>query len=484
MSKQEVLSTAQETLPFTGAEWARTPESVQGFVLSIIHRLQELETEVIQLKEQLQQNSQNSSAPPSSDPPSVTKSKQENGATKRKVGGQPGHSRHERKLLPIEEVKEVIPVKPVQCRKCGNQLSGEDSSPRRHQVTEIPPIQAETTEYQLHTLTCPHCQTSTCAPLPVGVPTGAFGPRLQAMVALLGGRYHLSKRESCQLMDDFFQVELSLGTISTLENKTSEALAQPVAEARSFVQKQAALHLDETGWREANRRAWLWVAASQWVVVFLIQRCRGSQVAKQLLGTTSTSFVHSDRWSAYNWIPNHLRQLCWAHLKRDFQAFAERDGPSASIGTQLLAQMNLIFDAWHAFRAASLSRTELQQKVQPAKQRVAELLRLGLDSGHSKTAGTCSDILKREVALWTFLDHDGVQPTNNFAEQLIRPAVLWRKISFGTQSSSGSRFVECLMTVVSSLKLQKRNTLAFLVDACHAANAHSTPPSLLPLDST
>ncbi len=480
----EEASIQQSMQPFTAEEWAQTPESVQGFVLAMLHRLQELESEVARLKEQIKQNSQNSSQPPSSDPPSSKKPKQTSEVEKRKPGGQPGHAKHERELLPIEQVKEVIAVKPVQCRSCGSQLSGEDSSPRRRQVTEIPPLQAETTEYQLHSLLCPDCHTSTCAPLPAGVPTGAFGPRLQAMVALLGGRYHLSKRDSCQLMDDFFQVDLSLGTISTLETKTSEALAQPVTEARAYVQNQAAIHLDETGWYENNQRAWLWVAATQWIAVFLIHGSRGSQVAKQLVGDTSSSIVHSDRWSAYNWIPNHLRQLCWAHLKRDFQAFAEREGPSALIGEQLLTQLDLLFDAWHAFRQQSISRTELQDTLQPVQLRVAELLRLGADSDHSKTAGTCSDILKRQTALWSFLYHEGVDPTNNFAERQIRPAVLWRKISFGTQSQSGSRFVERLMTVVASLKLQKRNTLAFLVDACHAANALTSPPSLLPFDST
>lgn len=483
-TEKAVNSAISETMPFTAEEWAQTPERVQGFVLSILHRLQELESEVAGLKEQLNCNSQNSSQPPSTDRVDPKGSKPASGGEKRKPGGQPGHAKNERELLPMEQVKAVIAVKPEQCRKCGYQLAGEDNRPRRHQVTELPPIQAETTEYQLHTLTCPACHTSTCAQLPAGVPAGAFGPRLQAMVALLGGRYHLSKRESCQLMDDFFQVELSLGTIATLEKKTSEALAQPVAAANTYVQKQAAIHLDETGWREANQRAWLWVAATQWVSVFLIHCSRGSQVAKQLLGDTGTSIVHSDRWSAYNWIPNHLRQLCWAHLKRDFQAFAEREGPSAPIGDQLLAQVKQTFDAWYAFRTGSISRTALQEKIQPAQKQVAELLRLGADCDHPKTAGTCSDILKREEALWTFLDHDGVEPTNNFAERQIRPAVLWRKISFGTQSPSGSRFVERLMTVVSSLKLQKRNALDFLVDACHAANSATTPPSLVSFVST
>ena len=484
MSQEQAAdSLPQNDLPFTAEEWSQTPERVQLFVLSLLHRVESLETTVTELQEQVNRNSQNSSQPPSSDGPEQAPPKESAPKEGRKRGGQAGHKKHERPLLPIEQVKEVVEVKPSSCRKCGHTLTGEDESPVRHQVTEIPPIQAETTEYQLHRLACPHCRTTTCGQLPEGVPKGAFGPRLQAMVALLSGRYHLSKRESCQLMDDFFQVELGLGTISKLEKRTSEALQEPVEAAQGYVKTQNAAYLDETSWREANQRAWLWVAATQWVVVFLIRCSRGSKVAKELLGEEVTPIVHSDRYSSYNWIPNHLRQLCWAHLKRDFQAFAERDGPSAQLGEQLLEQLKLIFALWHSFQNDQITRTEFQVKSKPHRDKVGQLLRLGTECTHGKTAGTCRDILKREDALWAFIDHEGVVPTNNFAEQQIRPGVLWRKSSFGTQSEHGSRFVERLMTVVASLKLQKRNVLDYLVEACQAANSHISPPSLIPVRS-
>jgi transposase len=485
MTQQKASTSLPQTdLPFTAEEWRQTPEQVQLFVLSLLHRVETLESSVTELQEQVNRNSQNSSQPPSSDGPDQDAPKGSVREEGRKRGGQAGHQKHERSLLPLEQVKEVVEVKPSRCRKCGHTLSGEDESPLRHQVTEIPPVQAETTEYQLHRLTCPHCRTTTCAQLPEGVPSGAFGPRLQAMVALLSGRYHLSKRESCQLMDDFFQVELGLGTILKLETRTSEALQEPVEAAQAYVKAQTAVHLDETGWREANQRAWLWVAATQWVVVFLIHSSRGSQVAKQLLGAEVTPIVHSDRWSSYNWIPTHLRQLCWAHLKRDFQAFAERDGPSAQLGEQLLEQLKQIFTLWHSFQNDNITHPVLQERMKPHRDTIGQLLRLGADCPHDKTAGTCRDILKREEALWTFIDHDDVVPTNNFAEQQIRPAVLWRNSSFGTQSTNGSRFVERLMSVVASLKLQKRNVLDYLIDACQAANSQTAPPSFIPVRSS
>lgn len=474
----------EATKPFTAEEWAQTPKKVQNFVLALMARVEALEAEVADLREQLQRNSHNSSQPPSQDGEAEKANKRKTDKGKGKRGARYGHSQYRRRLVPVEQVREVIVVKPSRCQQCGQNLSGEDRKPRRHQVTELPPFKAETTEYQLHSLSCPACQRRSRAPLPEGVPKGAFGPRLQAMVALLAGRYHLSKRDSRELMRDFFKVNICLGTVSRLEKRCSSAIAGPVEDAKVYVQQQAACHLDETGWRELNQRAWLWVAASKRVTVFLIQSSRGGKVAKQLLTEDFRGIVHSDRWSAYNWLPVAQRQLCWAHLKRDFQAFAERPGPSAAIGEQLLSQLKLIFDAWHGVEAGTRSRAWLQNELLACQTQVGELLRQGSVCSHPKTAGSCRDILKRENALWTFIYHDGVVPTNNFAEQQIRPAVLWRNTSFGTQSEAGSRFVERLMTVVATLKLQDRNVLDYLVQACQAANSNAPPPSLIPLNSS
>lgn len=351
--------------------------------------------------------------------------------------------------------------------------------PYRHQVTEIPPAIAEVTEYRLHTLTCP-CGTETRAQLPSGVPRGTFGPRLQAMVSLLSGRYHLSKRDTADVMTDFFQVEVSLGSISRLEQRTSQAISEPVNEAHEYVKAQAVVHPDETSWREANQKVWLWVAATTLVTVFLIRWSRGGQVARQLLGETFTGIMVSDRWSAYNWHLILLRQLCWAHLKRDFQAFVERGGESQRIGQTILTQADLMFEWWYKVRDGTMSRTTFQNEMKPVQDKVGKLLRQGTDCNHSKTAGTCRDILKREAALWTFVHIEGVEPTNNLAERQIRPGVLWRKGSFGTQSKAGSRFAERIMTVVATLKQQKRNALDYLTEACDAANWNRQAPSLLP----
>jgi transposase len=469
-----------ELMPFSAEEWEQTPKAVQEFVLSLVVRVQELESEVVVLRERVNRNSSNSSQPPSSDGPEAPRKPRQRAKSGRKRGGQPGHKGTRRKLVPVEQVKESHDVKPEACRHCGQALEGADPEPYRHQVTEIPPVVAEVTEYRLHTLTCPECGDKTCAELPAGVPQGAFGPRLQAMVSLLSGRYHLSKRETADIMADFFRTDVSLGSVPALEHRTSEAIRDPVEEARECVKIESVVHMDETGWREAHQKAWLWVAATTLVTVFLIRPSRGGKVAREMLGEAFTGLVVSDRWSAYNWLLTLLRQLCWAHLLRDFQAFVDRGGESQRIGQAILTQADLMFEWWHKVRDGTMSRATFQEKMQVVESQVGQLLRQGTACDHSKTAGTCRDILKREAALWTFVRVEGVEPTNNLAERQVRPGVLWRKTSFGTQSEAGSRFAERIMTVVATLRQQQRNVLDYLTEACDAANWGRKAPSLLP----
>jgi transposase len=470
-------------MPFSAEEWNQTPPAVQEFVLSLVTRVAALEAEVAELRERLNRNSNNSSQPPSSDGPEVASKPPRSPKRNRPQGGQPGHQGTTRNLVPFEQVNQSYDLKAAQCRQCGHPLHGTDPEPYRHQVTDIPPVVAEVTEYRLHTLACPDCGTKTGAELPSGVPSSAFGPRLQAMVSLLSGRYHLSKRDVAEVMSDFFQADLSLGSVPTLEHRTSQVLQEPVNEAHQYVKQQPVVHLDETGWFEGHQRAWLWVAATAWVTVFLIRPSRGGQVVRELLTPACKAIVLSDRWSAYNWLLTLLRQLCWAHLRRDFQAFCERSGSSHRLGEALLAQVDLMFEWWYRVRDGTMPRLTFQEKMQPLQHNVGQLLRLGTACRHPKTAATCRDILKREAALWTFVRVAGVEPTNNLAERQIRPGVLWRKRSFGTQSQAGSRFAERIMTVVATLKQQHRNVLDYLTDACEAANWGQPVPSLLP-DST
>ena len=440
--------------------------------------MQTLQEQNRALQERLHQNSRNSSRPPSSDPPQSPRPRRPRGQRRR--GGQPGHPGHTRTLLPVEAVDEVVVLKPDRCSGCHALLWGDDPTPFRHQVIEIPPIQPVVTEYQWHQLVCAGCGEVTRASWPEGVPSGTYGPRVQATVALYTGAYRLSKRTTQQMMEEVFGVPMSVGTIGPLEQATTEAVAAPVEEARTYVHAQEVAHLDETSWRQGDKRAWLWVAVTSWVTVFVVRMSRGGQVARELLGEQFSGILVTDRYSADNWYPVRWRQVCWAHLLRDFEAMRGRGGPSEEIGDALLAQAHQMFAWWHRVREGTLQRSTFRSYMSPLRREVERLLQAGSRCGGPKTAGTCRDILKRRQALWTFVQVEGVEPTNNTAERSIRPGVLWRQGSFGTQSAEGSRFVESMMTVVATLKQQQRSILEYLTAACEAALRGEAAPSLLP----
>jgi len=380
----------------------------------------------------------------------------------------------------VEEVDEVVVLKPEQCQGCHAPLAGEDASPFRHQVIEIPPIKPVITEYQWQQLVCSACGATTRAPWPAGVPSGTYGPRVHATVALCTGSYRLSKRTTGQVLDNLFGVPMSVGTISQSEKATTEVVAEPVEEARTYVHAQRVAHLDETSWRQGDQRAWLWVAVTSLVTVFLIRMSRGGQVARELLGEHFSGILVTDRYSAYNWYPVRWRQVCWAHLLRDFEAIRGRGGASEEIGAALLAKAHQMFRWWHRVCEGTLQRSTFRAYMRPLSREVEHLLEAGSRCGVSATEGMCHEILKRREALWTFVQVEGVEPTNNAAERAIRPGVQRRKISFGTQSEEGSRFVESMMTVVATLKQQKRDILAYLTAAHEAALRGEAAPSLLP----
>jgi transposase len=350
----------------------------------------------------------------------------------------------------------------------------------RHQVVELLPLAVRVTEYQRAVRRCAHCRKRTRADLPVGVPRRSFDACLTAVIALLSGRYRLSRREVRQLLQDLWQVRVSLGGVVRQEQALSAALAPVVAEARAAVQQAAVVNMDETGWREEQQRAWLWTAVSAELTVFCIARSRGGAAIEALLGSEFAGVVGSDRWSAYSRFPAERRALCHAHLKRAFQGLVDRGGETEPVGRWGLAEIERLFALWHRFRAEDFDRKELRRRLIPLQARVGRLLRRGQASPDHKAAGLCRELRKWWAALWTFARVDGVEPTNNGAERALRPAVLWRKGSFGSDSEAGSRFAERPLTVVASCRQQGRPLLAFLVAAGEAAGWGSPPPSLLP----
>lgn len=461
-------------------DWQATPDSVRQLVLDLLVRVEQLQQEVANLREQVNQCSQNSSKPPSSDPPFMKRKPPVNKG-QRKRGGQLGHKGKGRRLKPPEQVDRFVVSRPTTCGTCGTLLLGNDPNPSRHQVTELPRIEPEVIEYQVHCLRCLACGQKTRGEWPTEMPSGHFGPRLQATTGYLSGRFGVSRRDIQEMLRTLFQVEIGLGSIPAQEQRLSQALMKPFQQAQEFLSQQPTVNVDETSWSEENDSFWLWVGCTPEVAIFLLKKTRGSAGIKSLVGNDYAGIVGSDRWSAYNWLPHKQRQLCWSHLRRDFQAMIDRGGDSAVIGQLLLAQTELMFTLWHRVRDGTLLYLAFQEAMMPIRQEVEGLLQLGISLvDHAKTKATCKNILKRKIALWTFVEQEEIEPTNNAAERALRRGVIWRKRSFGTQSQAGSRFVERILTAVISLRQQQRHVLDFLTEACQALNGETAFPSLRP----
>ena len=441
-------------------------------------RIAELKQRIVDLEARLKLNSTNSSKPPSSDPIGL-KRKPPTPPTGRKSGGQPGHTKAQRPLVPPEKLRSSTDCRPRSCRRCTSPLLGDDPEPLIHQVADLPKIEPIVDQFRLHRLTCSQCGTTTCGTLPEGVPTGCFSPYTQAVLATLAGAYRLSKRQIQQLTADLFGLTISTGMISKLEKQSAAALAEPYDELARSVLEAEAVNIDETGWREDRHKAWLWVTVTALATVFTIARHRSAAVARRLLGDKEDQVVSSDRFKSYDWLWAYWRQVCWSHLRRDFQAMIDRGGPGEAIGRQLLELSDRLFAAWHRARDGTLSERSFQQRILRLMPQVKRALEEGTKCRCASTAGTCTEILRVEEGLWNFVWFPGVEPTNNVAERTLRHAVIWRRISGGTASESGSRFVERMLTVVATCRQQGRNVLEYLTSCFEADRRGQSIPSLL-----
>jgi transposase len=443
-----------------------------------------LERRLAELEARLGTNSSNSSIPPSANPlgapQPVIKKK-----SKRKPGGQPGHPPRLKQLLPPERVNRVEVLVPRQCEYCQAALPKQavpgDPEPTRFQTIELPPVVALVTEYQRHARTCPCCGEVTRAVIPQEILAHSVGPRLTATLSYFSGCHGISKRGVEEIAEAVFDAPLALGTVANLEQEMSAALAAPHQEAVAAVRAAAVKHADETSWKLAGTLCWLWGAATASVVAFAIHAKRSAAGLLALLGGEIQGILCSDRWGVYAQVPAARRQICWAHLKRDFQKIIDRGGPSAHVGRAGQKLVKRVFAAWHAFQEGQVTRAQLQAKLAPVEKRMNYVLLEGALLGEDATvARFCENVLELEAALWTFVTTEGVEPTNNHMERLLRRAVLWRKRSFGSWSQAGCRFVERILTVVQTRRLQAKNVLDYLHDALRAHRSGLPCPTLLP----
>jgi transposase len=444
-------------------------------VAALLDRIRDLEA-------RLGQNASNSSLPPSANPPQAPPPVQKQ-PTGRKPGGQPGHPAHLRLRLPPERLTEPTRhYRPAVCAACAHDLpqapGPDDPTPRWQQVVELPALPVQVTEHQAHARTCPGCGHVTWAKLPEAVRAHVCGPRLTATLSYLSGVMHASKRQIEEFVETVLGVPLALGTVSNLEQEVSAALAAAHAEAQQAVQQAPAKNVDETGWKQAGVKRWLWGAATATVVCFVITPTRGAAGLAALLGQKIKGILSSDRWSVYGQLRLGQRQLCWAHLKRDFQKLVDRGGAALTHGEQGLAAVHILFTEWHWFRGGG-SRRQLRNELEPLRQAVQDWLGEGTSCADGQTATFCQNLLDVEPALWTFLYKEGVEPTNNHIERLLRPGVLWRKNAFGCHSAAGCRFVERILTVTQTLRLQQRPVLAFLYQSLVAHRSGLPAPALL-----
>ena len=451
--------------------------AVKAFVEVLIDhyeaRLADLESRIQKL------TPQNSSLPPSTQHPHAKPERGKRDGKRKKRGGQKGHQKHQRELIPAEQCDEVISLQPDACRRCGTLLTGIDAAPIRHQVWELPEIKPIVTEYQQHRLTCPCCGITTCASLPAGVPNSQSGPRLVAFTGLLMGHFRQSKRRASLFLQDLLKMPCCPSLTVKMQNQVAAAIQIPYEQLKGELGSQDQLFMDESPTKQANQKAWLWTAVAPLFAVFAIFSSRKGDALPKLLGDSFTGIINCDRAKMY-WQAKRL-QWCWAHLKRDFQALIDHpDKQVQRLGHDLMRQTKLVFQYWKPYKKGEIRWRTFRRYMSPVRDEINALLLRGEFSCNKRLIGMCSELHKHHQWLWTFVDVEGIEPTNNTAERALRPAVIYRKLSFGTQSETGSRFLERMLTVSETCRLQNRSVYDYLTEAVTAHFSKQDPPTLLP----
>ena len=471
------------------AEGARKDARIaelEGQVATLTTQVAALTKQVAELMEKVGRNSRNSHLPPSSDGPG-RRGPSGQGKGKpgtRKPGGQPGHGGSSRTLVPKEQVDHVVDLFPTHCEGCADELPAVlDPDAHRYQQSELPIVKPHTTEWRLHGVDCGRCGTTTRAAYdPKQIPASPFGPRLIAAIAFLTGVYHVSRRKTVDLLWELLGVRISLGALSAVEARVSEAITPAVEEAWKHVGAGAVKHTDGTSWLQAGAARALWTIATKTATVFKILADNSKATLQPLYGTLRGILV-SDRAKALNFWAMDRRQICWAHLLRKFVSFSERAGPAAAIGHELLDYTGILFEYWHDYRDGKLPHETFAAWMAALGPQFEAVLARAVAANIAGVSGSCADMLEHRQALWTFVTHEGVEPTNNHAEREVRAFVLWRKRSYGAQSDRGNLFAERVMTVAHTARKQNKNLLGFLTACCRARVGGVKAPSLFAPDA-
>lgn len=488
------------------AELERQLEEQQKKIGEYQKKVAEDEKKIVDLERQLalsRRNSTNSSKPPSSDglagPQRPRGCRQRKRKKRRKAGGQKGHPGHWRPLVPLERVNRVVPVFPEQCAHCHQALPKDtatrvtEGEPRRHQVTELPEIKADITEYQMPNVVCPGCGQTTQAPVPPEV-RGHFGPRLTAALAYMTVICHIPRRAMQCLLEQVLGIPLSLGTTQNAWEEASAAVAEPYQELEEALPQQPVLNCDETSSRTKKDKRWVWAFVAQSFVFYTIEISRGTEVLGRLLGEKFAGILGNDRLASYvKYLKQNAQvvmQFCWAHFKRNLLGAQEvaRSRGGKRFCREALACERRLFRLWHRFRgrvsvrgSPPLTREQLVKKSIPIQKELFALGQRYLDCKDPEIGNLARALFQHNEKFFTFLEHEGVEPTNNVSERALRPAVQWRKITFGNRSREGELAVARLLTVRGTCQMRKHNPLGYLTEAIQCYRARKPVPSLLKL---
>jgi transposase len=465
------------------------------FILDLAARVEQHEARLMRLEAQSRQDSRTSSRPPSADPPKSRAQRRAEARAKakellrregeqRQAGGQPGHQGGGRELRPEDQIDEIVDHYPQACGGCGHEFGAEQRRPKRrfgrHQVCELPPISVRWIEHRTHQLRCRRCLARTSARLPEQIVGSAFGPRLQAAVVTLTARHRISRRGICELVCDLFGTALSTGSVDAICRRASEALAGPHCHLQDWVLDQAAVHVDETGWRTRGEgRALGTATTAQATLLQIAEHCNREQF-NALVGTSYGGIVISDRWNGYSHLDPTRRQVCWSHIKRDFRRHADGLAEQKTFGEQGLPLANQVFAGWRSYQRAHHDRQRLQAEIDPIQTQLRALLehaspKQARNRWHRQFA---NNLLKVWPALWTFTTTEGVEPTNNPAERALRSPVIHRKVSLGTQSEEGERFAERALSAAATCRQQHRSLFTYLSELLIAHNRGDPFPAL------